>query len=686
VIYRKMASFSIRYSSWVICCWIFLTSFFVPFAVQLPNVLGDHGLTTEGQYAQVQEKLSREFQIADEPVILLFYNQEGEPTQAFHSYISNTLNHIERISGVDVASSPLERQGMEKGKYAFAQVSIPSFTPDRRLAIEQIREEISRNRKFKVTMTGKPVIQEDVNSLSKHDLKAAERIGIPVAFVILVLTLGGLLPAIIPIIAGAMSVVIAMGIMYGIGVYGGLSLSVFVYNVIPMVGMAVCIDFALLMVSRFREERILLFVNEALLKTMATSGRAIVVSFGCVILALIGTLYIRMPIFNTVALGTLVVLTVSMLINLTFVPALLYMLRKHIFSNRLYGNLRGGRSPWTAFISAVMKWPLASAVLAISVLSVCLYSVHTMQVGIPGPESLPKDKESRVAAKIVTERFQPPFVSQVLMIVKDNDGGAGLRSRQTVALIRRNLGQDPRVIGLDTEKSSVKEGLYFITVWLHGKETSKEVMQWVRERANQFATLDVQIGGEPKYHQEVYDEVFTRMKYVFLFVIFSNMIVLSVAFRSLLIPLKAIAMNFVSIGASFGILTWIFQEGLFGLEPANIAIMIPVFIFGLTFGISMDYGVFLLSRIYESFRDTQNNDKAIREGLAVSGKIITSAAAIMIAVTAPFALADVSGVKQLGIGIAAALFLDATIVRMVLVPALMKLFGKWNWWLPFVKS
>lgn len=145
-------------------------------------------------------------------------------------------------------------------------------------------------------------------------------------------------------------------------------------------------------------------------------------------------------------------------------------------------------------------------------------------------------------------------------------------------------------------------------------------------------------------------------------------------------------MNLVSIGASFGILTWIFQQGRFGLEPTDIAIMIPVFIFGLTFGISMDYGVFLLSRIYERYRETADNVEAIREGLAASGKIITSAAAIMIAVTVPFAYADVIGVKQLGIGMAAALFLDATIMRMVLVPSLMKMFGKWNWWLPFGKN
>jgi RND superfamily putative drug exporter len=151
--YRKMASFSIRYSSWVISSWILVTGFFVSFAVQLPNVIGDHGLATEGQYAQVQEIISREFHISDEPVILLFDNHVGRPKRAFHSFIMRTLDHIERISGVDVASSPLERQGMEKGKYAYALISIPGSIHEKRLAIEQIREKTSGDRNFVVTMT-----------------------------------------------------------------------------------------------------------------------------------------------------------------------------------------------------------------------------------------------------------------------------------------------------------------------------------------------------------------------------------------------------------------------------------------------------------------------------------------------------------------------------------------------------
>ncbi|WEK55925.1 MAG: MMPL family transporter [Candidatus Cohnella colombiensis] len=634
---------------------------------------------TDGSYSQVQQILSQQFHMPEEPIILLFENDKEMPRRTFHSLIKRTLTQIERIGGVHVSSSPLEQKEMEKGNIAYALLSVPNSIQEKRQAIKQIREAISVDRKISIKLTGKPVIQEDVNRLSKYDLKRAERIGIPIAFIILVMTLGGLLSAIIPIVAGAMTVVIAMGIMDVIGDYGGVSLSVFVYSVIPMVGMAVCIDFALLMISRFKEENRHLPANEALLITMATSGRAIVISVGCVIMALLGTLYIRMPIFNTVTLGTLVVLTVSLMINLIFVPALLYRLRKQLYSSRKDKFKQKGRSLWMAFIYFIMRWPQASAILAIIILSVSLYPVLTMQIGIPGPESLPKNNEARIASEKLAKWFESPFVSNVWIIAKD-------KNQEIQQDILRTLEQDSRVIHVDAVRSYVNKETTFINVWLQGNESSREVREWILERSNQFAMLGVQIGGEPKYKQEIVDEVFYRLKYVLFIVICSNWIILTIAFRSLLIPLKAIVMNLVSIFASFGILTWIFQEGKLGMETSNIAIMIPIFIFGLTFGISMDYGIFLLSRIYEGYKNSLDNEHSIREGLAVSGKIITSAAAIMIAVTAPFALAEVSGVRQLGIGIAIAIFLDATIVRMVLVPALMKWFGKWNWWSPFNKK
>lgn len=677
---RRLTNLAIRRRFGMIGFWFALTACFAPLAVRLPGALGDHGVETNGQYAEVRELLAKELKLPEEPVLVLFHNPHGLPASSFRQYISDAMNRLSRIGGTAVAASPLAKPDMLHGQYAYAALAVlPGSQDDKRLALERIRGAIEDDGEFQASLTGKPVVQQDVNRLSRADLQAAETIGVPVAFALLAVALGGLLPAVIPIAAGGMTVLLSMGILYLIGTYGGVNLSVFVYNVVPMVGMAVCIDFALLMVGRFREERRSRGADEALRITMTTSGRAVSVSAACVALALIGTLYIRMPIFNTVALATLVVLAVSMLINLTFVPALLYALR-----GRLAPGPRTERAgkPWRAFAKAVLRRPVVSAALAAGVLLVCMAPIRGLEVGVPGPQSLPPNQESRAAAESVALHFQPQSTSRVWIAVKEASG-----SRQAIESLRLDLLQDPSVLRAETAESLAGEkGHRWISVWLRGAESSREAMDWVRERERQYAGLDVLIGGEPKYHQEVRDEVFGRMKDVLLFIVVSNLLVLAVAFRSVIIPVKAIAMNLASIAASFGLLTWLFQEGRFGLEATEIAIMIPVFIFGLTFGISMDYGIFLLSRIYESYGETRDNELAIREGMAASGKIITSAAAIMIAVTAPFALAGVSGVKQLGIGIAAALFLDATIVRMVLVPALMKCFGKWNWWLPFARS
>lgn len=307
-----------------------------------------------------------------------------------------------------------------------------------------------------------------------------------------------------------------------------------------------------------------------------------------------------------------------------------------------------------------------------------------MRMSIPGPESLPPGTESREAAQLFAERFIPPMTSQVYFIAEEQRFGTA--SEWTADRIRGDLERDPRVIHLDTRLSPNRDGSYLVTAQLIGNASSDEVMRWVRERERQYGAMNVLIGGEAKYQQEVHDEIFTRIPYVLAFVSASNFLVLARAFRSLLLPVKAVAMNLISIGAALGIVSWLFREGKWGLEASDMAVMIPVFIFGLTFGISMDYGIFLLTRIYESYLRTRDNEAAIREGLTGSGRIITSAAAIMIAVTAPFALAGVTGVKQLGLGIALALFIDATIIRLVLVPTLMKLLGKWNWWMPGIRG
>jgi len=669
-----------RHSAGIIGLWVLLAAAAIGFAAQLPNVLGDHGLMTNGAYSAVQRLLSSRFDLPEEPVVLLFENRRMGAEAEFRAFIARTLMRVDRISGVDVARNPLRQQGMVKGRYAFALVSVPGSMEEKKRAIELIRRVGSDDPAFAIAATGKPVVQDEVNRSSKQDLKTAETIGVPVAFALLAFTFGGMGAALIPIAAGVVSVVIAMAIVYGIGATGVMELSVFVYNVIPMTGMAVCLDFALFMVSRYREERARRSAWETLHVTVATSGRTVIVSACCVMMALIGTFAIRMPIFNSVALGALTVIAVSAMINLTLVPALLFRLDPHPKSRRRPVEPEDPRKQhpfWRVWTSIVLRRPIVSAISALAALTFCLIPVSAIRLDIPGPESLPRTNEARMAAEIFASDFGPRERSTVYLVSES-------RSRIHEERMMRELRQDPRVHRIAESRSAGWDDTMLLTLWVRGQGDSAETLGWVREIEQRWSGVAL-VGGEAKYEQEVRDEIFNRVKYVLGFALLSNFAIIAAAFRSLLLPLKAVAMNLASIGASFGILVWICQAGRFGMDATDIAIMIPVFIYGLTFGISMDYGIFLLSRIYESYKRTNDNASAIQEGMSVSGRIITSAAAIMIAVTVPFALADVAGVRQLGIGIAAALFIDATLVRSVLVPSIMKIAGEWNWWLPFAR-
>ncbi|MNI35643.1 Membrane protein YdfJ [compost metagenome] len=432
----------------------------------------------------------------------------------------------------------------------------------------------------------------------------------------------------------------------------------------------------------------------------------------CVFLGLGGMLFIRMPIFYTVAIGAMIVLTISLLLTLTLLPALLFMMGNRIQSEMRInsGSHQIKTSLWTYLSAAVMKRPVKVGLLASLILFWFILPLGQMNLAIPDASSLSKAYESRQAAELFDQYFTDPSTSQVFVMMEGEAHALQVEDWMGAYQIHEQLEKDPQVIQVDSVFSKIeltaeewrrlaqspilKEQFkaaitpfiqgnkLLMSITLRGHENSKVARDWVRDWERILLDKRALIGGEPKYQQEVYDEIFTNMDKVLLFIFISNFIVLLIAFRSILIPIKTIIMNLMSLGASFGILVWIFKEGHLGMEPSSIAIMIPVFIFGLTFGISMDYGVFLLSRIYEIYRKTGDNELSVKVGLALTSKMITSAATIMIVVTAPFALGTVVGVKQLGIGIAAAILIDATIIRMMLVPSLMKLLGRWNWWGP----
>ncbi|WP_219838341.1 efflux RND transporter permease subunit [Paenibacillus sp. R14(2021)] len=707
---RKLAILSYRYPKIILLFWAAFLIYFGFSAAKLPSVLKDHGLTPNGSYLEVEQILSKAFRIPEDPVILVFEKKASVSPGQFRYAIQQTLLSLGNIDGLSEMISPLEREGMRKGNFAYALLAFNQKPHEMKPVLAFIQKRLPNDGNIVAAMTGKSVVQADVNEASQRDFSKAERIGIPVAFLILWIAFGGMIPALIPIVIGMIGVTGTMGFMYMVG--SRIELSNFVLNVIPMVGLALSIDFALLLVSRFREELQRGPALQALIRTMETAGRAVVFSALSIFLGLAGILFIPLPMFSTVALGAMAVLSVSVLLTLTLVPALLGALWPAMQPRRrpLSPYRRGNR--WYSLSSSVMQRPLRMLLLASFVLIGCLLPLSRMSVTVPDATSLPSSYSSRMAFEVYQSHFHPRTHAAVYLAVQGKSWELKKADWMNAYALTLNLSADPQVRQVESVFSSlrlppaqlyaqyrdagfnarygsiasqfVKDNRMLIQVTLQGEPSSKEVRSWLRhwEQEGKASLLPFMLGGEAKYQQEVFDDIFLNIKFVLLFIFVSNYVVLFVAFRSVLIPFKTIVMNLLSIGASFGILVWIFAEGHAGMEPSSIAIMIPVFIFGLVFGISMDYGVFLVSRIHEVYQQTQDNSHAVLAGLASISRIINSAAAIIIAVTLPFAFGEVAGVKQLGVGIAAAIFIDATIIRMIVVPSLMRMFGKWNWWAP----
>ncbi|MBE9913575.1 MMPL family transporter [Paenibacillus donghaensis] len=683
-----------RFPGMILLCW---TAFFVVFgslSVQLPSAVQGPGLYTHGASHEVQKILEERLGIPPEPIIILFDKQAEVKQTMFERVIGNTLHSIGRLNGMTFLMSPLDNPELMNDDAAYALIGFGNSPEQQQAISKQIRRLLPESEGISVQLTGKTIIQEDVNKSSMHDFMVAERIGIPAAFIILLLAFGGILYALIPVLMGLLTVSAAMGLTVVISRIWGLELSNFILNVIPMTGLALSLDFAFIITSRFREEMGKgANPEEALRATLSTAGRAVYFSAVCVACGLIGVSFIPMPMFESAALCSLIVVILAAAINLSLVPALLVLMSPLIRRSR--SSVKG---PWPSYklwlfwADRVMRRPLQVMGAAGLMLLVLLLPAFGLVTEVPGASSLPAAAESRQAEETIQARFQMEGKSEVLAVLLAAGNSFTQTELQAASDWFKEVNHDVSVIsvkplsGLRSGQSneSALGDLAVFRITLTGKPGSAEVHQWLRDAEQKAARSGVRIllGGEAKSMQEVKDAVAHSLPNMLGFIAISNLLVLLIAFRSFLIPLKAFMMNMLSILASFGVLVLVFQTGSTGLPPEKIAIMVPVFVFGLVFGVSMDYGVFLLSRMSEAFEETGDADEAIRRGMAATGKLITSAAAILVAVTLPFAFGQVVGVRQLGVGIASAVLIDVTLIRLLLVPSLMKLLGHLNWWMP----
>ena len=558
---------------------------------------------------------------------------------------------------------------------------------------------------FRVLIGGDASIAFENNELARHDLENGERFGIPIALIVLLLLFGAVVATILPVGLAVVAIIIALAAVAVIGQQ--FQLVFFVTMMITMIGLAVGIDYSLLIVSRFREEmKRGLTPKEAVRKTGDTACRTVLFSGATVVLALVGLLIVPASFYQSLALGAILVVLSALAATLTLLPAVLALLGPKVdlltvpFLSRfsLKSPEDTGQGFWVAITRVVTRVPIVS-ILIIGVPMIVLTSFYfDIQTGLNDVNTFPDISKTKEAFIVFEEEFSVGEVSSAgflspaeIVIAGDIDDP---QVQDAIGRLEKSLADSPDFPVPPSLEVNHGGDLAVLTLPFPGKSNSREAtdkLATIREShvpsAFDGVPAEVYVGGVTAEATDFFGIVDVYTPIVFAFVLGLSFIILMMVFRSIVIPVKAIIMNLLSVGATYGLLVLVFQKdfgaGLLGFQHAEVIdAWIPLFLFTILFGLSMDYHVFLLSRIRERYDETGDNTGAVAYGLQSTGGMITGAALIMVAVFGAFAAGETIVNQQVGFGLAVAVLLDATLQRSVLVPASMQVLGRSNWYLP----
>jgi RND superfamily putative drug exporter len=555
--------------------------------------------------------------------------------------------------------------------------------------------------------------------VSDQDLHNVEIVTLPIAAVVLLLIFGSLVASATPVLMAPLAVTLALAIIYFIG--HRVDMSIFVLNTASMLGLGVAIDYSLLMVNRFREElKLGRDLETAVGNTVGTAGKAILVSAIVVSAGFFGLTLSGVSMLRSLGIGGSLVTALSLIVALTFLPALLGIIGFNINRFSLIPERLTTRNFWHRLAWGVMRRPVRVVLLVVVVVLVIGFPTFHLRVGVPGPEILPTSVESRAGNDILNRHLGIANSEPVLVTVVRKPGTPLSSAQATSFAVLDRICSSPIVAGVSgvpvpnspaairscsaalqalqdatpaqqkkAQRLAEQHRVGLISAFLTVNVSSRAAERYVSAlRAEPpIPGYRVLIGGQTAGQMDFDNYLYSRFPLIALAVIITIFFVLLIAFRSLLLPLKAILMNVFSVLAAYGAVVWAFQDGhlsslLNFTTVGNIDSIVPVFLFNVLFGVSTDYEVFLLTRVQEEYRKTGNNDASVATGLEVTGRIITSAAAVMIVVFAAFSFARLVVIQEVGFGLAVAVLLDATLIRALLVPATMRLLGRWNWWLP----
>jgi uncharacterized membrane protein YdfJ with MMPL/SSD domain len=663
-----------------------------------------------GQSGKAQALLDKHYPDQAEENVLVQAPKGGSATGApVHKAVDEVIAAVRTKPGVTAIKSPYakgnEGQISKDGRSVIVRFKLNGDDDKTQDLVGPVTSSIERvkaeNAGVFVGQFGEASANKAISKSFSDDFKTAETLSIPITLVILVLAFGALVAAGVPLLLGLTAVMATLGLVAIPSQF--IPMDDTVSSVVLLVGLAVGVDYTLFYVRREREEkRRGASKMEAVHTAAATSGRAVLVSGFTVMVAMAGMFFAGGRTFTALGVGAIMVVAVAMIGSVTVVPAILAWLGDRVDKGRIPLLHRivnrptpdGGSRAWGWVLSKVLKRPALSAIAATAVLIALALPAFGMHTVLTGTDDLPRKLE----VMKVYDRMQAAFPGgqiPALVVVEADDV-----TTPQVAQATKQLGDKAFATGTMngplTVETSPDKHVATIAIPMHGDGTDSASVKAVDELRG--GIVDSTIGSAPGVQhayvsgtaagtKDFNDLVKRNAPIVFAFVLTLAFVLLLVTFRSIVIPIKAIVLNLLSVGAAYGVLTWIFQNGhfenLLGFKSnGGIVSWLPLFLFVILFGLSMDYHVFILSRVREAYDRGMKTEDAVSYGIKATAATVTSAAVVMVAVFAIFATLSSLDFKQMGVGLAVAILIDATIVRAVLLPASMKLLGDWNWYLP----
>jgi uncharacterized membrane protein YdfJ with MMPL/SSD domain len=710
---NRLAQFLGRRRRWVLGGWVLIVVLALPFASKQTDHLTGGGFDVPGsQSMKVSESLQEDFGSQADGIAVVLKAAPGATAAERDRAVARVRSEVATLD--DVTLPPAVAAGARRQLQGQDVVVVPlrsDLSSDELIdPAATLREDLNPgDAAAGVTpyLVGQPTIWAGMQEISKEDLAKAESSGFPIVAIILLVVFGSLAAAALPLALGFVSVLVTGALIYFISLQ--MTTSVFVTNMASMIGIGVAVDYSLFILARYREEREAgLGKGEARARALSTSGLAVTFSGLAVIISLAGLWMVDNQALRSMALGAMTVVAVSILTAITLLPALIAMLGDRVLPGGVVGKVESffrrrfyrrhtaeelaveHNRFWRAWTTRVMARPWTAVIGVAAVLLFLASPLLSLETGTEALSQFPKDSDVRVGNELASEQLGGG--TDPIQIVAGFDGRPGAEGKVAVAGFIRELEGTRGVAAVAPPAFAGSDVLIQATPKAPSEsDAATALVDRLRGTVVPGSVLaqsaEVNVGGETARSHDVRDQVGGSMWKIILFVLSLSFIVLMVMLRSLLLPLKAVLMNLLSIGAAFGVLVAIFQwgwlDGFLGFESQGAldTINIPL-IFAIVFGLSMDYEVFLMSRIRERYMLHGDNERAVAEGLSSSARTISSAALIMTAVFGVFVLTGVPSIKELGLGSAVAIALDATLVRLILVPAAMKLMGRWNWWMP----